>query len=86
MTDIKNQLLGKLILDLCSIHVARNDFCSIYFGRKPTIYVKDPEMIKQITITESECFIDRPVSAHSRITLTSNLLDQYYHKHGDPRF
>ena len=36
----------------------------IYFGRTPTIYVRDPEMIKQITIKDFECFIDHPVSKH----------------------
>ena len=62
----KEPIVGYAIIILCtcecSIH-AHSKFCRIYFGRRPTIYVKDPEMIKQITITEFECFVDRPVSA-----------------------
>lgn len=38
-------------------------YVSIYFGMRLTVYVKDPDMIKQITVTEFDNFIDRPVSA-----------------------
>ena len=40
--------------------------CRFYLGRTPCILLRDPELIKQVTVKEFDSFIDRPVSVISR--------------------
>ena len=64
--------LGYLI-DLLKVkgmmHLQLQEYCKIYgkvfpfyFINCPALVISDPEMIKQVTVKDFDCFCDRPVS------------------------